>query len=231
MAGGRRPPCTALANLPLASAVDRTGLPGDSLCATMGFCRVKLPQLLDIVMRNAPPRGLTLSVVCLASLDAAAVLAQETITPDQILSAPGTTVARSMEGVPANQPRAMTATTRSAVPGNRGTEVVGYAIERVEFAQASVLDGFGPTRSAATRQAWRVRVSTNNLPARSSPIIVCLGDKSVRRGIESDDLSSVGAVTTDASLIANGQPVGMSYQSDPDRRLDSKTPIRLESKP
>ena len=169
---------------------------------------------------------LSAALLLSASLWSQPMSAQETMTADQLLSAPGQTVANYRDAAPERR-------TRSAAPkGPPTTEVVGYAIERVNLGGPRQIEGMGTTRGfATTTQAWRVRVYASNLQVRSSPLVVWIGDKPVGRGIESEDLSSVVAVTTDASLIENGQQISLSYQSDPDHRLVAKSPIKLDAKP
>jgi hypothetical protein len=147
--------------------------------------------------------------------------AQQLISPSELLTAPGQTIASHKDSL-----------SRGIKPSsNQGVEVVGYSIERIDLGQPKQVESFGATRSITTNRAWRVRVYANNLQVRSAPITVWIGNKLVGRGIESEDLSSVTAVTTDSSLIENGQPVGLSYHSEPDVRLVSKAPIELDSAP
>lgn len=174
------------------------------------------------IARSLLPAALLFS----ASVWSQPMSAQESISPDQLLAAPGQTVAAYRDAAPDRR-------TRSAAPkAGQGMEVVGYAIERINLGAPKQVEGFGTTRGfTTTSQAWRVRVYASNLQVRSSPLVVWIGDKPVGRGIESEDLSSVVAVTTDASLIENGQQISLSYQSDPDNRLIAKSPIKLDSKP
>jgi hypothetical protein len=151
--------------------------------------------------------------------------AQEPLSPNQLLSAPGQVVASHRDAVPDRTTRGV------ASRPNAGPEVVGYAIERVDLGAPKQLEGAGATRGLVTAtRAWRVRVYANNLQVRSAPISVWIGDKLVGRGVESEDLSSVVAVTTDGSIVENGQPVSLSYQSDPDQKLVAKAPIKMDSK-
>jgi hypothetical protein len=165
----------------------------------------------------------TLPAAILLALGATHVCAQEPLAGPELLRAPGETVSTYRDAPP------LGATRRAAPPSDR-TEVVGYAIERIEFQQPRSVRSVGADKSVVARQAWRVRVFTKNLAVRSAPVTVWIGDKLVGPGVESPDLASVVAVTTDASLIASGQPVSISYRDRPDPSLTAKEPVKLDKR-
>ena len=156
--------------------------------------------LITLFLANAP--------LALAQDPPASAKAQE-MTMSDILQAPGTVLARS-----------------------RGTKAAGlfkvknYRVEEVTLARAQEVE-IGGRRSEVSR-AFRVTVEGGPFPVRALPPVIWIDDVAVGYGVESEDLTSITAVTFDASLLREGATIYLSSGDRENKEDRTAVPEKLK---
>jgi hypothetical protein len=102
----------------------------------------------------------------------------------------------------------------TAAPGN--LKLTGYRVEEVTLPRSVTAEVRG--QQVAVDRAWRVTVTGGPFPVRAMPAMIWIDDQLVGLGIENESLSEVTAITFDASLIADGGVVSISYGADKEGR-------------
>ena len=134
--------------------------------------------------------------------------AQE-MSMSEILRAPGTVIARS-----------------------RGTKAAGlfkvknYRVEEVALARPQEVEIGG--RRAEVSKAFRVTVEGGPFPVRALPPVIWIDDVAVGYGVESEDLTSITAVTFDGSLLREGATIYLSYGDKENKEDRTAVPEKLK---
>jgi hypothetical protein len=105
-------------------------------------------------------------------------------------------------------------TKTTAAGGN--LKLTGYRVEEVTLPRSVTAEVRG--QQVAVDRAWRVTVTGGPFPVRAMPAMIWIDDQLVGLGIENESLSEVTAITFDASLIADGGVVSISYGADKEGR-------------
>jgi len=106
------------------------------------------------------------------------------------------------------------------------TKLIGYRVEEVTLPRSVSAEVRG--QQVAVDRAWRVTVTGGPFPVRAMPAMIWIDDQLVGLGIENESLSEVTAITFDASLIADGGVVSISYGADKEGRARLAPKLELK---
>jgi hypothetical protein len=115
---------------------------------------------------------------------------------------------------------------------SRATKAVGlfkvknYRVEEVTLARPQEVEIGG--RRAEVSRAFRVTVEGGPFPVRALPPVVWIDDVAVGYGVESEDLTSITAVTFDASLLREGATIYLSYGDKENKEDRTALPLKLK---
>lgn len=115
-------------------------------------------------------------------------------------------------------------TKTTAAGGN--LKLTGYRVEEVTLPRSVTAEVRG--QQVAVDRAWRVTVTGGPFPVRAMPAMIWIDDQLVGLGIENENLSEVTAITFDASLIADGGVVSISYGADKEGRARLAPKLQLK---
>ena len=105
-------------------------------------------------------------------------------------------------------------------------KLTGYRVEEVTLPRSVTAEVRG--QQVAVDRAWRVTVTGGPFPVRAMPAMIWIDDQLVGLGIENESLSEVTAITFDASLIADGGVVSISYGADKEGRARLTPKLQLK---
>jgi hypothetical protein len=134
--------------------------------------------------------------------------AQET-TMSELLRAPGKVIAESRGTKSAGQ-----------------FKVKNYRVEEVALARAEEVEIGG--RRVEVSRAFRVTVEGGPFPVRALPPVIWIDDVAVGYGVEAEDLTSITAVTFDASLLRDGATIYLSYGDKENKEGRTALPQKLK---
>jgi len=115
-------------------------------------------------------------------------------------------------------------TKTTAAAGN--LKLTGYRVEEVTLPRSVTAEVRG--QQVAVDRAWRVTVTGGPFPVRAMPAMIWIDDQLVGLGIENESLTEVTAITFDASLIADGGVVSISYGADKEGRARLAPKLQLK---
>jgi len=121
-------------------------------------------------------------------------------------------------------PGKVLAETKIAAAGN--LKLTGYRVEEVTLPRSVTAEIRG--QQVAVDRTWRVTVTGGPFPVRAMPAMIWIDDQLVGFGIENESLSEVTAITFDASLIADGGVVSISYGADKEGRARLAPKLQLK---
>jgi hypothetical protein len=115
---------------------------------------------------------------------------------------------------------------------SRGTKAAGlfkvknYRVEEIALPHAQEVEIGG--RRAEVSQAFRVTVEGGPFPVRALPPVIWIDDVAVGYGVESEDLTSITAVTFDSSLLREGATIYLSYGDKENKKDRTALPEKLK---
>ena len=121
-------------------------------------------------------------------------------------------------------PGKVLAETKTTATGN--LKLTGYRVEEVTLPRSVTAEVRG--QQVAVDRAWRVTVTGGPFPVRAMPAMIWIDDQLVGLGIENESLTEVTAITFDASLIADGGVVSISYGADKEGRARLAPKLELK---
>ena len=88
--------------------------------------------------------------------------------------------------------------------------VKSYHLEELTLTAPVIVDG----QTINVSKAWRISITGGPFPVRASAATISVGGVDLRTAIENSDLSEIGAITFDDSMLLNGATITLSYADD-----------------
>ena len=156
------------------------------------------------------PQAIMLLVLPLLFLSGSNVFGQRNreLPLRELLSVPGKLVSEAKSARPTDE-----------------LKLTGYRVEEIKLPRQLNVEVRG--QEVAVDKAWRVTVQGGPFAVRAMPAMIWIDDQLVGLGIENESLSEVTAVTFDASLIADGGVVSISYGADKEGRARLAPKLQL----